>query len=750
MNEAEKLIFGHYEVLQNNGRHWLLGKGAMGSAYKAMDTRLHKVAVVKIIHPTLLQDSTIRQRFFREARAMARLEHPHIARIYYLGEDLECPFYAMEFCEGPTLQQYLKEKGKLAPEEALRYLEQLASALEAVESAGLVHRDIKPSNIVLTPLKNGGFSSRLLDFGVVRYVDNADAELTLTGVVGTMSFASPEQLKAEGDVDIRADFYALGSTLWCMLAGKPPFSGTIYEMNYHHMHTAPPLQELSFLPAPLLGLLRDLLAKNKVDRPANSAALLERIRAITAAQKPGRTPVETELKPLAPLRKKSSPRLALAVVLILTALFAGGGFAWWKMDQSERTRLAQERLEASRREEAQKKEAEQKAAPKLAEAGIPNVPKTPEIPEIPVVTTPDDPTVVLKTRPGESGGPLQKRINAAKAGETVEIPAGIHAEPLRMKTGIHLTGEPGKEVILRIDAVLDSCLQIEDCPGGSVENLIFEHAGDEVTVEQGRPVVVVKSSSIQFKNCQIRRGQGDGLLLTGSGSSSLGKLIIKENRGHGLTIERAATPRVEGCEIWANGGSGVEVRMLGSLVTLTGDNRFYQNSGCGLVAKDSGAAEITGGNFDDNSDAGLAADGEGAHLTASQAQCSRNKVGISVQNQAAATLSGCETRASREVGIYLNLAGKSRVEKSIAEANAYEGMQIVGNAQSEIHVLENQCRSNGPSGITIAGRDFQPVMEGNIAEKNAGYGLMICEGAKGSQEKNHLANNRQGDFILVK
>ena len=277
---APQLRFQHYEVLTRpDGAPHLLGKGAMGMTYKAFDRNLLSLAVVKVISPEHMGRPEARQRFLQEAQSMARIKHPNVADVFFLGDSPQGVFYAMEFCDGPSVQEFIEEHGPMKPGDVLMLGYQCAQALQAVERNNLIHRDIKPSNMILVNDGQGRSQIKLIDFGLARDVLR-DPNLSQGGFVGTPTFASPEQLLEQSDLDIRSDIYSLGVTLWTMLSGRPPFAGSQFEVMFHHVNTPPPWERLPVMPEAALKLLRRMLEKSLDDRyqsPAELAGDFQRV-----------------------------------------------------------------------------------------------------------------------------------------------------------------------------------------------------------------------------------------------------------------------------------------------------------------------------------------------------------------------------------------------------------------------------------------------------------------------------------------
>jgi serine/threonine protein kinase len=266
--ETEK--FEHFQVLRRpDGSLWELGRGAMGVTYKAFDTNLRCDVALKVINPQFLNSETARQRFLREARAAAQLRHPNVASVFHLGSVSGSFFYAMEYVEGETVEHLVEREGALEPSLAVRIIRQVARALIAADKQKLVHRDIKPSNIMLVRDEDEDhLLVKVIDFGLAKSVSSGpDQSVTVSigGFVGTPHFASPEQLE-ERDIDIRSDIYSLGATLWFILAGKPPFQGSMASVIHQHLGSLLPSDVLATFPPRLVSVLQKCLAKKPADR----------------------------------------------------------------------------------------------------------------------------------------------------------------------------------------------------------------------------------------------------------------------------------------------------------------------------------------------------------------------------------------------------------------------------------------------------------------------------------------------------
>jgi predicted ATPase len=284
--------FENYELmLDADGSPIELGRGVMGITYKAFDVDLLCPVTLKVIGEKYVGDQSARLRFLREARAAASVRDANVASVFHLGRTGGNFFYAMEFVEGETLERFLKRAGRLDVKLALEITRQVAGGLAAIHKRKLVHRDIKPSNIIVFVEEGGVVTAKIIDLGLAKPATDAptEAEISTTGAfAGTPEFASPEQF-AGVNVDIRSDLYSLGVTLWEMLTGLAPFTGTPAEVMHQHLHAALPIDQLRGIPEPVIVLLEVLLNKDPMQRFQTPAELLKSIPMVTDAIARGHT-----------------------------------------------------------------------------------------------------------------------------------------------------------------------------------------------------------------------------------------------------------------------------------------------------------------------------------------------------------------------------------------------------------------------------------------------------------------------------
>lgn len=258
-------VIGQYELLTR------LGSGGMGMVFKARHTGLKRTVALKILAPHYSHHPEAVSRFRVEMEALGRLTHPHIARATDAGEAGGFYYLAMEFVDGTDLARVLNHHGRLGVADACEVIRQAADALAYIHAHGMLHRDIKPSNLLLG--RDG--SVRVLDLGLARLRQRAeDDQLTVTGaVMGTADFIAPEQARGSRDVDIRADVYSLGCTLFALLTGAPPFATPEFESVYKkfkaHNETPPPSARALApdVPPALEWVVAGMLEKDPAGRP---------------------------------------------------------------------------------------------------------------------------------------------------------------------------------------------------------------------------------------------------------------------------------------------------------------------------------------------------------------------------------------------------------------------------------------------------------------------------------------------------
>jgi serine/threonine-protein kinase len=240
--EAGALLANRYRVEK------LISRGGMGAVFQATQLGLDRAVAVKMLLPMLSRDEKVKERFRREARSVASLNHPNIIQIYDYGISDHGPYIVMEYLRGKSLRQILKQ-GPLSIAHSVDVIEQVCSALATAHTAGVIHRDLKPDNIIIEDQADGQGHVKVLDFGIAKIreaqAEEADTNLTGANIIGSPAYMSPEQSMG-AELDARSDLYSLGIVLYEMLTGATPFGKAAPpQMLMHQVHTAPrPLSEL--------------------------------------------------------------------------------------------------------------------------------------------------------------------------------------------------------------------------------------------------------------------------------------------------------------------------------------------------------------------------------------------------------------------------------------------------------------------------------------------------------------------------
>jgi serine/threonine protein kinase len=269
----------------------LLGSGGFAEVYEVRDTELQRRLAVKVLRPDVAWTAGMLARFKQEARAIARLSHPHTVPIHFVGEGEGLVFYVMPFVEGTSLSRLLRTDGPLAPERAIALAIPILDALEHAHRHGLVHRDIKPDNIMI---EAGSGRPMIVDFGIAKSLDGGASHTQDGFVVGTPLYMSPEQALGHRNVDARTDIYAMGAMLYQMLTGTPPFDGaSSQEIVGKHLTEPVPSIADRRIPRGLTDVVLRAMAKQPGERYPSAAAMLEALQAVQgggAATTSGATP----------------------------------------------------------------------------------------------------------------------------------------------------------------------------------------------------------------------------------------------------------------------------------------------------------------------------------------------------------------------------------------------------------------------------------------------------------------------------
>lgn len=781
----------------------LLGRGGMGVVWMAKDERLNRDVALKFAPEVVRYDEVAVDELKEETLKGLNLAHPNIVKTYDFLLDEEHAAISMEFIEGDNLSSLrLQQPGKIfEPKHIVKWVTQLLDALDYAHNTGkVIHRDLKPANLMID--REG--TLRVTDFGIARSISDAMNRATfgVENSTGTLAYMSPQQ--ADGNKPhVTDDIYALGSTLYELLTGKPPFySGNIATQlrDEKVMSLSERRKEFGISGEPLpseweLAVLA-CLEKVSIDRPVSASAVKQKLglggpaivvpgsapaqasvatppplvkpaaepKAIPMAE-PGLTQVNATASPMVaskirvgaapaaegfttatqgPVEKSSNAVvwvILIAMVLTVAVLCAGG---WWLYQNTPFFKGKSSIVLTPQPKVAP-------TTPSLLAVTTPE-PKTdpkPEIkpdinktptPTVPVPTPTPDPEAATVTIP--AGTPIQTAINEAKSGTTLIIPAGTYEEQLRFKNGVSLKAAEEGKVMVQTDGRVGSALMAENCQTGSITGIIFQHTGDTVTENVSWPVVMLKSSSITLEKCTVQSGVGDGLFVTGASKPLIQRCLLKNNGQNGLILESGASAKISDTESRKNGASGAEVRSIGTHPIFERCT-FADNGLSGIAVKDGASASVLNQTKClNNLEAGVVAAGDGVKVTVTKCEFEGNLIGITIQQNAFGNISDNKVRISKEVGIHFDLPATScEVTNNVVEKCDLGGIIATGAEGTTMSITRNTVTGNAGNGIFIMGTGFKPRVAENTCSNNAQNGILAAEGVAGTITQNIVRFN---------
>jgi nitrous oxidase accessory protein NosD len=530
------LLVGRYRLLDK------LGEGGMGAVFRAQDTKLDRSVAVKLLPAGTAHDQGAVARFGREAKALAHLAHPGIIQAHDSGQDNGRHFLVMEMVEGRSLAKLLSDQGGLAPTRAADYVHQAALALDHAHRHGLVHRDVKPSNLLVT----GEGRVKLLDLGLARFLQDqvGDGTLTREGTgLGTPDYAAPEQFRDAHKADTRSDIYALGCTLYHLIAGRVPFPGSSLseKLLAHERHEPPLLEELCpQMPVGLALVARRMMAKRPADRFASMAEVAAALTPFVAGSSTSCREIRNtatwtgaQLVTMAELpgRRRRVRQAAVAVaglVVAVTVLGLGFALGWFGPDEGELAQGAGAALEPG------------KAAPMPGDGG-----KSPGPGALAKVQGPHDPNVLtVAQKPGAAQfQTITAALDAVKPGQMIRVLDGeVYRERLSItRASIHngITLEAPGGAVLETTTSGSVLIDIAGVQGVTLRSLRLRASSAE------RCTLVVASGNyagLRLEGLEMSfegngsNNSGAELLAAASASADQDPVIVQGCRFRGLSI----------------------------------------------------------------------------------------------------------------------------------------------------------------------------------------------------------------------
>jgi len=340
-----------------------LGEGGMGRVYLAEHVKMNRQCAIKVMNPSLINDTESATRFSREASNAARILHPNVAAVFDYGEADKVVYLVMEYVDGESLSAIIRREGALEPRRAVDIARQVADGLSAAHELGIIHRDLKPDNVIVARSRSHREVPKVVDFGIAKAMSESPKDaLTRSGlVIGTPEYMSPEQLLGD-PVDARADVYSLGCILYQMLTGQSAFAAdTREQMIRRRLHEAPPhiREVMPELPARLDTVIAHMLARSAGDRLGSAAEVRDALNPalVFAGWDPAESngprarpqlqltsagfSVHPSLQPTLRMpeqRKSNAPRIAAGIVVV-GAIVGLGGVLYWSQQGAGAARV---------------------------------------------------------------------------------------------------------------------------------------------------------------------------------------------------------------------------------------------------------------------------------------------------------------------------------------------------------------------------------------------------------------------------
>ncbi len=755
----------------------LLGRGGMGVVWLALDERLGREVALKFAPEVIRYDEVAVEELKEETRKGLGLAHPNIVRIYDFLLDEDHAAISMEFIDGENLGALrIRQPNKVfEPHQIKPWVAQMLDALDyAHRGAKVIHRDLKPANLMID--REGNL--RVTDFGIARSISDALDRATLgRASTGTLAYMSPQQASGKKP-HISDDIYSFGSTLYELITGKPPFfTGHLSEQLKNEPVTPPSERRREFnitgsepIPAEWEQTILACLEKEVENRPSDAHAVMVRLGLTEPARQAGESPAImpgsattgfAQGQPTSETAAYIRPSAGLTEIAAPAHPLTASRFRVAAKPESQTDRPSQH--QAGKQDGVAKSWLIALGSLWLIAVlgmgvwyGFEHLKKSkPSAPQEVVVAPPkqaptNDPksSTIPPSLPAQPPLPdttISAKLAKAKSGETITIESGTYEEQIQFKEGVKLRAAESGKVIVQVHNKAGAALRVEKCATGSISGIIFQHLGTETVEGDAAPVAQITSSSITLEDCSFQKGTGSGMEVSGAGRPALIRCIIANNSKFGLVLGSGSTAVVTQCIAQKNGASGIEVRHNGTAPVLSA-NTASENADSGIVVKDGAAATILGNTRCSlNGEAGIAAVGEATTVTVTSANCDGNKHGISIQKSAAAKITGCTVRNSKEMGIHFGFAANgSEIRDTMVEKSDVYGILLAGDAGSNPLVTGNMVRNNALTGILATGEGFRPTLEKNECAKNGEYGIGIAEGASAIVRDNILQGNNRG------
>ncbi|OYW73449.1 MAG: hypothetical protein B7Z37_21385 [Verrucomicrobia bacterium 12-59-8] len=759
-----------------------LGRGGMGEVWLAHDKTLDEKLALKLL-PRLIQfDERAVEDLKNETRRGRQLSHPNVVRVFDFHQDAQNVAIAMEFVDGENLGvlHAREPHGAFVVDRILPWTRQLLMGLDyAHRMENVVHRDLKPSNLMIDQVSG---NLKIADFGIARCLAESMQRATVSVQSrGTLCYMSPEQAMGRGASPLD-DLYAVGATLYQLLAGSPPFySGDVF----NQLLKVPPSpigerqreQGFSQPPPPHWeAAIMRCLAKERAQRPQSAAEILD-LLGLRDGDMPLPMPYVLQtgaVPPPAAAVAFGTHTAPPAATLPLTtaagntrsiAIATSAPVVTLLPSATQRTIDLTRTMPGNRQGAAPPPAVttpdskrpfpvvpvtiavvavltlggaglwmtRTKTAPPLlhAETGSGQTPS----PAVPLAPDPGMPAAGADWRVPGHFPSIQAAINAATLpGQKIYIGEKQWNEKISVKTPVHLVGAGSAKSLIAVDGRGGSALEVRGVKGVVIEGIGFSHTGDE-TLAGGNSAVLVEGGEVSFHDCSFSRAMRDGLTGTGGSKLKLSKCSFIENAEAGARATAATSIEATDC-VYTKNLFGIIVELAGSKAQVTGGS-FDGHAASGIEASDQAQVTVRLGKFANNKESALYAHDIGTSALLDDCDITKSDSGIKAARGAALTALKCRVKENI-IGIAVDTAGKIELRENTIESSSEDGIVLFSEAQAGTALIYKNIIKMNRFGLNIHGAGMVPDVSENDIGPNAFPDIYLHGRAAGSYSKNTL------------
>ncbi|MFN0079345.1 MAG: protein kinase domain-containing protein [Prosthecobacter sp.] len=748
-----------------------LGRGGMGEVWLAHDKTLDEKLALKLLPRLIHFDERAVEDLKNETRRGRQLSHPNVVRVFDFHQDAQNVGIAMEFVDGENLGvlHAREPHGAFVVDRISQWTRQLLLGLDyAHRMENVVHRDLKPANLMID---QGSGNLKIADFGIARCLAESMQRATVSAQSrGTLCYMSPEQAMGRGPNPLD-DLYAVGATLYQLLAGSPPFySGDVFNqiLKIPPSPIAERQREQGFSqppPAHWEATILRCLAKERAQRPQSAVEILDLLGlrtgdmplpapyvmqtsavphpAAAAAFGTHTAPSPATLPPTTSVGNTSSIAIATSapVVTLLPS-------ATQRTIDLTRTRTTHGQQQGAAQPAATTTTVGKRPFPVMAVTIAAVVAMTiggiifysvsrksggggsggPPPP-------PPPPEVVKDWRVPEHFPTIQAAINAAKeAGQKIYIDEKQWNEKISIKTPVHLIGAGATKSIIMVDGRSGSAIEVSGAKGVTIEGIGFSHLGDEA-LAGGNSTARVTGSEVSFKDCAFNRAMRDGLTASEAATVTLSHCVFVENTEAGIKATAGAKVTALECS-FAKNNFGIIAELANTTVTVTGGT-FSGHAASGIVVADHAYLTVNHGTFADNKEHAVYAKDSGTSALVDDCEISKSDTGIKAAKGAALTALKCRVRENL-TGMAFDSAGNIELRENTVEGNSEDGIVLFAEAKAGTALIYKNTIKGNRFGLNIHGAGMVPDVSGNDLGPNAFPDIYLHGKAAGSYSKNTL------------